>query len=130
MRHTGNRIGGSNPSLSATAQPTGASACACRARNYAAAAPAPAVAGDGSRAEWLSGEPQLDLIVTMDEATSTIYSAFRVEEEGTVSMFGRCWTYSPRMVDSRWTDIDGGGPQVIAKIATHDQSFQNGTNRS
>jgi hypothetical protein len=40
---------------------------------------------DGSRAAWLAGEPQLDLIVTMDDATSTIYSAFLVEEEGTAS---------------------------------------------
>jgi transposase len=42
---------------------------------------------DGSRAVWLDGEPGLDLIVTMDDATSTIYSAFLVEEEGTVSTF-------------------------------------------
>lgn len=40
---------------------------------------------DGSRAEWLEGQPGLDLIVTMDDATSTIYSAFLVEEEGTAS---------------------------------------------
>src|SRR5882757_1838314 len=42
---------------------------------------------DGSRAKWLADEPQLDLIVTMDDATSTIYSALLVEEEGTVSTF-------------------------------------------
>jgi hypothetical protein len=42
---------------------------------------------DGSRAAWLAGEPPLDLIVTMDDATSTIYSAFLVEEEGTASTF-------------------------------------------
>ena len=42
---------------------------------------------DGSRAMWLSGEPALDLIVTMDDATSTVYSAFLVEEEGTASTF-------------------------------------------
>jgi transposase len=42
---------------------------------------------DGSRAAWLSGQPELDLIVTMDDATSTIYSAFLVEEEGTTSTF-------------------------------------------
>jgi transposase len=42
---------------------------------------------DGSRAEWLAGQPGLDLIVTMDDATSTIYSAFLVEEEGTASSF-------------------------------------------
>ena len=42
---------------------------------------------DGSRAAWLCGQPALDLIVTMDDATSTIYSAFLVEEEGTASTF-------------------------------------------
>lgn len=42
---------------------------------------------DGSRHAWLAGEPELDLIVTMDDATSTIYSAFLVEEEGTASTF-------------------------------------------
>src|SRR5215208_8179123 len=41
---------------------------------------------DGSRHGWLDGQP-LDLIVTMDDATSTIYSAFLVEEEGTASSF-------------------------------------------
>ena len=42
---------------------------------------------DGSRHEWLGGQPALDLIVTMDDATSAIYSAFLVEEEGTASTF-------------------------------------------
>jgi hypothetical protein len=42
---------------------------------------------DGSRFAWLAGEPQLDLIVTMDDATSELYSAFLVEEEGTASSF-------------------------------------------
>jgi transposase len=41
---------------------------------------------DGSRHAWLAGQA-LDLIVTMDDATSTIYSAFLVEEEGTASTF-------------------------------------------
>ena len=40
---------------------------------------------DGSRFGWLAGEPELDLIVTMDDATSEVYSAFLVEEEGTAS---------------------------------------------
>jgi len=40
---------------------------------------------DGSPFAWLEGVPPLDLIVTMDDATSEIYSAFLVEEEGTVS---------------------------------------------
>jgi len=42
---------------------------------------------DGSRFAWLEGQPELDLIVTMDDATSDIYSAFLVEEEGTASSF-------------------------------------------
>jgi hypothetical protein len=42
---------------------------------------------DGSRHEWLGSQPALDLIVTMDDATSAIYSAFLVEEEGTASTF-------------------------------------------
>lgn len=40
---------------------------------------------DGSRHAWLEGQAPLDLIVTMDDATSEIYSAFLVAEEGTVS---------------------------------------------
>jgi len=40
---------------------------------------------DASSFAWLEGAPLLDLVVTMDDATSEIYSAFLVEEEGTVS---------------------------------------------
>jgi transposase len=42
---------------------------------------------DGSRHAWLEGQAPLDLIVTLDDATGTIYSAFLVEEEGTASTF-------------------------------------------
>ncbi len=43
---------------------------------------------DGSRHAWVPGDARAyDLIVTMDDATSTIYSAFLVEEEGTASTF-------------------------------------------
>jgi len=43
---------------------------------------------DGSRFAWLPGEArQRDLIVTLDDATSAIYSAFLVDEEGTASSF-------------------------------------------
>jgi hypothetical protein len=38
---------------------------------------------DGSRHEWLAGREALDLIVTMDDATNVIDSAFLVAEEGT-----------------------------------------------
>ena len=42
---------------------------------------------DGSCEAWLEGQPALDLIVTMDDATNEIYSAFLTEEEGTMSTF-------------------------------------------
>lgn len=42
---------------------------------------------DASREVWLAGLPALDLVVTMDDATSEITSAFLVEEEGTASTF-------------------------------------------
>ena len=42
---------------------------------------------DGSRHAWLGGQPDMDLIVTMDDATSTVYSAFLIAEEGTMSTF-------------------------------------------
>ncbi len=42
---------------------------------------------DGSTHAWLADQPPLDLIVTLDDATSAIYSAFLVEEEGTASSF-------------------------------------------
>jgi hypothetical protein len=42
---------------------------------------------DGSRHEWLEGQPALDLIVRLDDATGAIYSAFLIEEEGAASTF-------------------------------------------
>ena len=42
---------------------------------------------DGSRHVWIEGLPPMDLIVTLDDATSEIYSMFLVEEEGTASTF-------------------------------------------
>jgi transposase len=43
---------------------------------------------DASRHAWLPGDGrQYDLVVTLDDATSAIYSAFLVEEEGTASSF-------------------------------------------
>lgn len=43
---------------------------------------------DGSRHLWLPAlERQIDLIVTMDDATSEIYSGFFVDEEGIASSF-------------------------------------------
>ena len=43
---------------------------------------------DGSRHLWVPAlDRQVDLIVSLDDATSEIYSAFLVEEEGTASTF-------------------------------------------
>ncbi len=42
---------------------------------------------DGSTHEWLAGQPDLDLIATLDDATSEISSMFLVEQEGTASTF-------------------------------------------
>jgi transposase len=43
---------------------------------------------DASKHPWLTGQPPLDLVITLDDATSELYSAFLVEEEGTASSFG------------------------------------------
>ena len=42
---------------------------------------------DASKHDWLGDGSTLDLVVTMDDATSEIYSAFLTDEEGTVSSF-------------------------------------------
>ncbi len=42
---------------------------------------------DASRHAWLAGQAPLDLVVTMDDASSEIISAFLVAEEGTASSF-------------------------------------------
>ena len=42
---------------------------------------------DASMHAWLPGGAKHDLVVTMDDATSAIYSAFLVDEEGTASTF-------------------------------------------
>ncbi|MGH7091391.1 MAG: ISNCY family transposase, partial [Stellaceae bacterium] len=42
---------------------------------------------DGSTHAWIAGQPELDLVVTMDDATSTLYSMLFVAEEGTASSF-------------------------------------------
>ena len=57
-----------------------------RRRRPRRALPGMMVHQDGSRHEWVRGR-WWDLIVTMDDATSTIYSAFFVDEEGTMSSF-------------------------------------------
>lgn len=42
---------------------------------------------DASKHDWLSNGTTFDLVVTMDDATSWVYSAFLTEEEGTMSSF-------------------------------------------
>jgi transposase len=42
---------------------------------------------DASPFAWLAGRPPLDLVVTLEDATSTIYSAILVAEEGSMSSF-------------------------------------------
>ena len=42
---------------------------------------------DASTHEWLEGRGKHDLVVTLDDATGAIYSAFLVDEEGTASTF-------------------------------------------
>jgi transposase len=42
---------------------------------------------DASKHAWLAGMPPLDLVITMDDASSEIYSAFLVPEVGTQSSF-------------------------------------------
>jgi len=42
---------------------------------------------DGSRHDWLDGQGPLDLVIVMDDATSALYSAILVAEEGTMSSF-------------------------------------------
>jgi hypothetical protein len=67
---------------------------------------------DGSRAEWLAGEPGLDLIVTMDDATSTIYSAFLVDEEGTASTFRACLeVFTAHGLPSSFYTASSSGPE-------------------
>jgi hypothetical protein len=78
---------------------------------------------DGSRHAWLDGQGEMDLIVTMDDATSCIYSAFLVEEEGTsgdifrtrITVFTLYGPGEPLLLDTRggWAGgqsaFDAGG---------------------
>ncbi|MCP5186238.1 MAG: ISNCY family transposase [Pseudomonadales bacterium] len=57
-----------------------------RRRRPRAPLPGMMIHQDGSTHEWVPGQVW-DLIVTMDDANSEIYSAFFVEEEGTLSSF-------------------------------------------
>ena len=57
-----------------------------RKRRDRAELPGMVIHQDGSTHQWIPGETW-DLIITMDDATSKIYSGFFVEEEGTWSSF-------------------------------------------
>lgn len=77
---------------------------------------------DGSSFTWLSGQPDLDLIVTMDDATSTLYSAFLVEEEGTQSSFrGLSETFAAKGLPSSFYTDRGSHyfytPEAGGKVA-------------
>ena len=90
---------------------------------------------DGSSHEWVAG-PWWDLIVTMDDATSEVYSGFFVAEEGTMSTFcglGEviaenglfCSLYADRALHYWHTPEAGGGvdkdnpTQVGRALARH-----------
>jgi transposase len=56
---------------------------------------------DGSRHEWLAGQAATDLIVTMDDATSEIYSAFLLEELRWTPKTGQVAKSSPPALPTR-----------------------------
>ena len=75
---------------------------------------------DAARHAWLPGLPALDLVVTLDDATNEIYSAFLVAEEGTGSSFRAlaeviakqglfCSLYTDRGSHYFHTPVAGGG---------------------
>ncbi len=82
---------------------------------------------DGSRHVWIEGLPALDLIVTMDDATSEILSMILVEEEGTASTFAAlrevvaghglfCALYTDR--GSHYFHTPEAGGKVSSKVRT------------
>jgi transposase len=75
---------------------------------------------DAARHAWLTGRPALDLVVTLDDATNEVYSAFLVAEEGTASSFRAlaeviakkglfCSLYTDRGSHYFHTPVAGGG---------------------
>jgi transposase len=75
---------------------------------------------DAARHAWLAGRPALDLVVTLDDATSAVYSAILVEEESTASSFRAlcevvadkglfCALYTDRGGHYFHTPVAGGG---------------------
>jgi transposase len=79
---------------------------------------------DGSPHAWLIGQPPVDLIVTMDDATSEVYSMFLVEEEGTASSFRGLFETIARkgLFSSFYTDRGGHyfvTPKAGGKVDKH-----------
>src|ERR1019366_1522050 len=90
---------------------------------------------DASRHAWLAEGPPLDLVVTMDDATSEINSAFLIEEEGTHSTFRALLEVFGRhgLPLSLYTDrgshyfytaeaggkVDRGQPTQVGRALTH-----------
>ena len=75
---------------------------------------------DAARHAWLAGRPALDLVVTLDDATNEVCSAFLVAEEGTASSFRAlaeaiaekglfCALYTDRGSHYFHTPVAGGG---------------------
>jgi transposase len=84
---------------------------------------------EGSTHEWVPG-CQWDLIVTLDDATSEIYSAFFVEEEGTLSslqglreVIGTQGLFSSLYTDRGshywYTDVAGGTVDKVRLTQVH-----------
>ena len=94
-----------------------------RKRRDRAALPGMLIHQDGSTHPWVPGE-SWDLIITMDDATSEIYSGFFVEEEGTWSSFrGVRETIEKRVLFCSF-DSDRGShywhtPQAGGKVDKH-----------
>ena len=72
---------------------------------------------DGSKHAWLGQGPDLDLIVTIDDATSAITSIFLCEEEGRPPAFAVCRRRSARMVCSRRFYTDRGSHYFVTPKA-------------
>lgn len=75
---------------------------------------------DAARHAWLAGRPALDLVVTLDDATNEVCSAFLVAEEGTASSLRAlaeviaekglfCALYTDRGSHYFHTPVAGGG---------------------
>ena len=88
---------------------------------------------DGSTHEWVPG-CQWDLIVTLDDATSEIYSAFFVEEEGTLSslrglqeVIGTKGLFSSLYADRGshyWHTEEAGGPVDTVRLTQVHRALQ------